>query len=48
MTAREDFWNDPDRATALLKERTRVSDLIDTWDGIFEEIDEVGDPCPLL
>jgi len=40
MTAREDFWNDPDRATALLKERTRVSDLIDTWDGIFEEIED--------
>ncbi len=40
MTAREDFWNDPDRATTLLKERTRVSDLIDTWDGIFEEIED--------
>jgi len=40
MTAREDFWSDPDRATTLLKERTRVSDLIDTWDGIFEEIED--------
>ena len=40
MTAREDFWNDPDRATALLKERTRISDLIETWDAIFEEIED--------
>ncbi len=40
MTAREDFWNDPDRATTLLKERTRISDLIDTWDAIFEEIED--------
>ncbi|MBI9087836.1 MAG: peptide chain release factor 2 [Desulfobacterium sp.] len=40
MTGQEEFWNDPDRATTLLKERTRVSDLIDTWDGIFEEIED--------
>jgi len=40
MTAREDFWNDPDDATAKLKERTRVSELIDTWDSIFAEIED--------
>ena len=40
MIAREDFWNDPDTATAKLKERTRISDLIETWDSIFSEIED--------
>ncbi len=40
MIAREDFWNDPDTATAKLRERTRISDLIETWDNIFAEIED--------
>ncbi len=38
--AREDFWNDNDKATELLKERTRISDLIDAWQGIYTEIED--------
>ena len=38
--AREDFWNDNDKATELLKERTRISDLIEAWQAIFTEIED--------
>jgi len=40
MISREDFWNDPDLATLLLKERTVISDLIETWNSIFQEIED--------
>ncbi|WP_342743889.1 peptide chain release factor 2 [Desulfamplus magnetovallimortis] len=38
--AREDFWNDAEKATELLKERTRISDLIDAWNAIHGEIED--------
>ena len=38
--AREDFWNDADTATRLLKERTTISGLIETCDTIFTEIED--------
>ena len=38
--AREDFWNDNDKATEMLKERTRISDLIDAWQSIYTEIED--------
>ncbi|SMD01871.1 bacterial peptide chain release factor 2 (bRF-2) [Desulfocicer vacuolatum DSM 3385] len=38
--AREDFWNDNDKATELLKERTRISDLIEAWQAIYTEIED--------
>jgi peptide chain release factor 2 len=42
LTARQDFWNDADQATRLLKERTFLSGLIETCHTIFTEIEEVG------
>ncbi len=38
--AREDFWNDADNATRLLKERTTISGFIDACDAIFSDIEE--------
>jgi len=38
--AREDFWNDNDKATELLKERTRISDLIEAWQAIYTQIED--------
>jgi len=41
LIAKEDFWNDADQATRLLKERTSLSGLIETCRTIFTEIEEV-------
>ncbi|MBF0376120.1 MAG: peptide chain release factor 2 [Desulfamplus sp.] len=38
--AREDFWNDTDKATNLLKERTRISELIESWKAIRQDIED--------
>ncbi|MBF0468150.1 MAG: PCRF domain-containing protein, partial [Desulfamplus sp.] len=38
--AKEDFWNDTDKATTLLKERTRISELIDAWELIHQDIED--------
>ncbi|MEH0021340.1 MAG: peptide chain release factor 2 [Desulfobacter sp.] len=40
LIAREDFWNDSDTATRLLKERTTISGLIETCDAIFSDIED--------
>lgn len=40
MISREDFWNDPDLATLRLKERSAISDLIETWNSMFQEIED--------
>jgi peptide chain release factor 2 len=40
MMSKENFWNDPDRATALLKERTCLSNLLETWENIYKEIED--------
>ncbi len=39
--AKEDFWDDQDKATQLLKERTRISELIDECESIYKEVEEV-------
>ncbi|MBF0112128.1 MAG: peptide chain release factor 2 [Desulfamplus sp.] len=38
--AKEDFWSDTDRATLLLKERTRISELIESWESIRRDIED--------
>ncbi len=40
IMAKEGFWDDQETATDLLKERTRLSDLLETWDGIYKEIED--------
>ncbi|MFH1153620.1 MAG: peptide chain release factor 2 [Pseudomonadota bacterium] len=35
-----DFWNDPERATTLLKERTRILELIDAWEALHRDIED--------
>lgn len=40
IVSREDVWNDPDNATRLLKERTRISGLIETFESITEDIED--------
>ncbi len=37
---KEDFWNDPDAATELLRERTGISDLVELWDSVNKEIED--------
>ena len=41
LIAKQNFWNDADQATRLLKERTSLSGLIETCHTIFTEIEEV-------
>ena len=41
IISREDFWNDADKATEMLKERTTIAGLIDTCNAIFSEIEDV-------
>lgn len=38
--AREDFWDDPDAATELLKERTIIVNHIEIWDAIYNEVED--------
>lgn len=38
--AREDFWDNAEKATELLKERTRIAELIDAWDAIYSEVED--------
>ncbi|MBU2429572.1 MAG: peptide chain release factor 2, partial [Proteobacteria bacterium] len=38
--AKEDFWQDQERATAFLKERTYLSDILETWEQIYKEIED--------
>lgn len=38
--SREDFWNDADNATRLLKERTHISNLLETWERLYAEIED--------
>jgi len=40
LLSREDFWDDADKATALLKERTLLSNLLETWENIYKDIEE--------
>nr|WP_320190206.1 peptide chain release factor 2 [uncultured Desulfobacter sp.] len=41
LIAKEDFWNDADKATEMLKERTSIAGVIDTCNGIFSDIEDV-------
>ena len=40
VVGREDFWNDPEKATALLKERTRILELVQEWDEMRGELED--------
>jgi peptide chain release factor 2 len=40
IISKKDFWNDTDQATGLLKERTRISDLVETFTRIQSDIDD--------
>ena len=38
--AQADFWDNAERATTLLKERTRIAELIDSWNAIHGEVED--------
>lgn len=38
--AKPEFWNDTDKATEMLRERTQLADLIETCREIFKDIEE--------
>ena len=38
--SKEDFWNDSDTATRLLKERTLLSNLLETWEHLYADIED--------
>ncbi|MDD9302877.1 MAG: peptide chain release factor 2 [Desulfobacter sp.] len=40
LIAKQDFWDNADKATSLLKERTAISGLIETCNTIFTEIED--------
>ena len=40
IIAQADFWDNADAATQLLKERTTLSNLIDSYHGIFSDIED--------
>ena len=40
MIAHKDFWSNPDATTAILKERTRLSESVSNWHAINEELEE--------
>ena len=40
IISKEDFWNDSDKATNLLKERTRLSNLIEALANIYKDIED--------
>ncbi len=39
-TENPDFWNDPDRAQALMRERTRLEDGLKSIDGLAQELED--------
>ncbi len=40
IISREDLWEDADKATILFKERTYILNLLETWEGIYKEIED--------
>ncbi|MCD4723170.1 MAG: PCRF domain-containing protein, partial [Desulfobacula sp.] len=40
IISKENFWNDSDKATGLLKERTYLSNLLETWENIYKDIED--------
>ena len=40
IVAQKNFWNDSDKATDLLKERTSLSNLLETWENIYKNIED--------
>ncbi|MBU8849837.1 MAG: peptide chain release factor 2 [Desulfobacterales bacterium] len=40
IISQKDFWNDSDKATGLLKERTCLSNLLETWESIYKDIED--------
>jgi peptide chain release factor 2 len=40
VIAHKDFWNNPDATTAVLKERTLLSDAVSNWNSLNQELEE--------
>ncbi|WP_299979530.1 peptide chain release factor 2 [Desulfobacula sp.] len=40
IISQKEFWNDSDKATGLLKERTSLSNLLETWESIYKDIED--------
>ncbi len=40
ILSQKDFWNDSDKAAALLKERTYIANLIEEWENIYKDIED--------
>ena len=40
MIAHKDFWNNPEKNTTILKERTDLSDAVSNWEKLTQDIEE--------
>jgi len=40
MIAKDSFWDVPEKTTSILKERTKLSEAIETWDTLVSDIEE--------
>lgn len=40
LSAKENFWDDPEKATELLKERTRISVLLQEFEDLYNSIED--------
>ena len=40
MIAHKDFWNNPEKNTVILKERTDLSDAVSNWEKLNQDIEE--------
>ena len=40
MLAKEDFWNNPEESTPILKERTAISGLIEKYKTLYDELED--------
>jgi peptide chain release factor 2 len=40
LSAKENFWEDPEKATELLKERTRISELLQGFEDLYNRIED--------
>ena len=40
LLAKDGFWDDPDNAPRILKERTQITDRLDTYDTLFNEVQD--------
>lgn len=42
LSAKEDFWNDPDRARKVLQEKSRLEEAVDSWRSTDAKINELS------